>query len=295
MDKLLKEFIEYLQVEKGLSANTQAAYQRDLHKFITYQKCKNKQNLEEIDKDFLAGYLYFLRKKSESPATIARQMSSLRGFFKFLCMEKYLEKDPTVYLETPKCPQKLPRVLSEEEVDRLMQAPQGTNPLQLRDKAILELLYATGMRVSELVNLNVQQLNLELAYVRCFGKGNKERIIPLGAFAAESIKIYLKKGRPFLIRNPQETTLFINYHGKHMTRQGIWKMIKKRAGESRIGKEITPHTLRHSFATHLLANGADLRSVQELLGHTDVSTTQIYTHLTKNKLKEIYQKTHPRA
>lgn len=295
MDKLLKEFIEYLQVERGLSVNTQAAYQRDLSKFITYQKSKNKQKVEDVDKDFLAGYLYFLRKKNESPATVARQMASLRSFFKFLCMEKYLEVNPTIYLETPKLPQKLPRVLSEEEVDRLMQAPQGITPIQLRDKAMLELLYATGMRVSELVNLNMQQLNLDLAYVRCLGKGNKERIIPLGALAAESIKKYLEKGRPLLLKNPHETTIFINHHGKRMSRQGFWKIIKKRASESQIGKEITPHTLRHSFATHLLANGADLRSVQELLGHADVSTTQIYTHLTKSKLKEIYLKAHPRA
>ena len=295
MDELLRNFIEYLQVERGLSNNTLEAYERDLRKFIKYQKEKDNIKFAEIDKNFLAGYLYFLRKSQASPTSVARQLAALRGFFKFLCMEKQLETDPTVFLETPKLPKKLPRILSEEEVDQLLQTPHGLAPFALRDKAMLELIYATGMRVSELVNLKMSQLNLELAYVRCMGKGSKERIIPMGSLAAESLQFYLDKGRPKLSKNSQELTLFLNHHGKGMTRQGFWGIIKKRALEAGINKEITPHTLRHSFATHLLANGADLRSVQELLGHADVSTTQIYTHLTGKKIKEIYLKTHPRA
>jgi integrase/recombinase XerD len=291
----IQEFLIYLQVERGLAENTLVAYKRDLEKFSCYLKEKEKLDLKKVDKNFLAGYFYFLHKKGESSASIARQLASLRSFFKFLCLEEYLETNPTVYLETPKLSQKLPRVLSENEVDKLLETPQGIGPLNLRDKAMLELMYATGMRVSELVNLTVQQLNLDLAYVRCLGKGNKERIIPLGSQAAKSLKVYLQKGRPQLVKNPRETALFVNFHGRGITRQGFWKIIKKRAKEAGINKKITPHTLRHSFATHLLANGADLRSVQELLGHADVSTTQIYTHLTKNKLREIYLQTHPRA
>ena len=295
VDDLLQEFLIYLQVEKGLAKNTLVAYEHDLKKFISYLKQEKELALNEIDKNFLAAYFYFLRKRGDSPASTARELASLRGFFKFLCMEEYLETNPTIYIETPKLPQKLPRVLSEEEVERLLEIPQGIEPLTLRDKAMLELMYATGMRVSELVNLTIHQLNLDLAYLRCLGKGNKERIIPLGSQAAKSLQVYLQKGRPLLVKNPRETVLFVNHHGRGITRQGFWKIIKKRAREAGIYKEITPHTLRHSFATHLLANGADLRSVQELLGHADVSTTQIYTHLTKNKLREIYLKTHPRA
>jgi integrase/recombinase XerD len=295
VDDLLQEFLIYLQVEKGLAKNTLVAYEHDLKKFISYLKQAKELALNEIDKNFLAAYFYFLRKRGDSPASTARELASLRGFFKFLCMEEYLETNPTIYIETPKLPQKLPRVLSEEEVERLLEIPQGIAPLTLRDRAMLELMYATGMRVSELVNLTIQQLNLDFAYVRCLGKGNKERIIPLGSQAVKSLQVYLEKGRPLLVKNPRETALFVNHHGRGITRQGFWKIIKQRAREAGIYKEITPHTLRHSFATHLLANGADLRSVQELLGHADVSTTQIYTHLTKNKLREIYLKTHPRA
>ena len=295
MEDLLQEFLIYLQVEKGLAQNTLLAYQHDLKKFILFLQRENIKELKEVDKNLLAGYLYFLRKNKDAPVSIARHLASLRGFFKFLCMEEYLPLNPSVYLETPKLPQKLPQVLSEEEADRLLTMPQSVNPLTLRDKAMLELIYATGMRVSELVNLTVKQVNLDLGYVRCLGKGSKERIIPLGSKAAQSIQIYLKKSRSSLVKNPREDHLFLNHHGRCITRQWFWKIIKKRASDAGINKDISPHTLRHSFATHLLSNGADLRSVQEMLGHTDVSTTQIYTHLTKNKLREIYLKTHPRA
>lgn len=295
MDKLLEGFLEYLCVEKGLTANTLVAYRRDLEKFFLY--CKNKEvtNPQSIDRNFLAVYIYVLKRRQDSPATIARQIASLKGYFKFLCLENLIESDPTVNLESPKLEKKLPKVLSMAEVDKLLKTPSGYEPLQLRDKSMLELIYATGLRVSELINLTVKQVNIDLAYVRCMGKGNKERIIPMGSFAAKSIMTYLEKGRPYIIKNPYEDILFLNHHGQRMTRQGFWKIIKKHARTTGISKEITPHTLRHSFATHLLINGADLRSVQELLGHADISTTQIYTHLTNKRLQEVYKQTHPRA
>ncbi len=295
MDKLLAEFIEYLQVEKGLARNTLDSYRRDVTKFLVYLQNMKKVKIEEIDKDLLAGYIFFLKKSMSSPATVARGLSSLKSFFRFLCLEKYLEVDPSVYLDTPKLAQKLPRVLTQEEVDRLLAAPRGFDPRTFRDRTMLEVIYATGMRVSELISLDINHVEVDLAFVRCAGKGNKERIIPIGSLAAHCLKEYLDRVRPLLVKKPGEKALFLNQQGKRMTRQGFWKIIKKYAVATGINKEITPHTLRHSFATHLLNNGADLRSVQELLGHVDISTTQIYTHLTKSQLKEIYNKTHPRA
>ena len=295
MDEHLRHFLEYLLVEKGLAANTINAYRRDITKFLKYITEKGRNTVAEIDKDFLAAYLLRLRKANEAPATMARQVASLRGFFRFLCMENILTEDPSIHIETPKIPQKLPRVLSIEETDNLLQAVPGSNPSLIRDQAMLEMMYATGMRVSELVGLNLKQVDLTLNYVRCTGKGDKERIIPLGSVAAKAAADYLGYARPKLVQDPREKAFFVNTRGRRITRQGFWKIIKKHARVKGIRRNITPHTLRHSFATHLLSNGADLRSVQELLGHADVATTQIYTHLTRSKLKEVYDKTHPRA
>lgn len=295
MDKHLQAFLEYLLVEKGLADNTLAAYKRDLKKFFRYLEGKKAESLESVSRDTLSAYILYIRKKGESPATLARQIASLKGFFRFLCLEGVIETDPSLLLESPRLPQRLPRVLSESEVDNLLSIKESSKPAALRDKAMLETLYATGMRVSELVNLNMSQVDLDMEYVRCLGKGNKERIIPLGAVSVEALKQYLAYGRPKLLKNISEKAVFLNYLGKRMTRQGLWKILKRFARASGITRDITPHTLRHSFATHLLTNGADLRSVQELLGHADVATTQIYTHLTGSKLKEIYEKTHPRA
>ncbi|MFZ5754860.1 MAG: site-specific tyrosine recombinase XerD [Bacillota bacterium] len=295
MDKLLAEFIEYLQVEKGLSRNTLDSYKRDVTKFLMYLQNTKKVKIEEIDKDLLAGYVFYLKKSTFSPATVARGISSLKGFFRFLCLEKYLEADPSIHLDAPKLTEKLPKVLTVEEVDKLLAGPRGSDPGNLRDKTMLEVMYATGMRVSELTGLDLNHVDVDLAFVRCVGKGNKERIIPIGSLAVHSLQQYLERARPLLVKKTGEKALFLNYHGKRMTRQSFWKIIKKYAVAVGINKEISPHTLRHSFATHLLINGADLRSVQELLGHADISTTQIYTHLTKSKLKEVYNKTHPRA
>ncbi|MFY9174438.1 MAG: site-specific tyrosine recombinase XerD [Peptococcia bacterium] len=295
MDKYLQSFLEYLLVEKGLSANTLEAYRRDISRLNKYLEEKKIGKLEEVTKDTLASYLYSLKKAGQSPATIAREIASLRSYFRFLCLDGVIEKDPSLNLETPKLPQKLPKVLTEEDTATLLEKPEKMGPLEIRNLAVLEVLYATGMRVTELVNLNLGQVDLDLAFVRCLGKGSKERIIPLGAIAVEVLKVYLKESRPFLLKDVSERALFLNNRGGRLSRQSYWKIIKEQARNTGVNSAITPHTLRHSFATHLLANGADLRSVQELLGHSDISTTQIYTHLTHGRMKEVYKKTHPRA
>ncbi len=239
-------------------------------------------------------YIYTLQLKGLSSATVSRHLASLRSFYKFLVREEMAPKDPTVDLESPKHPQKLPRVLTTEEVDLLLGQPGIGDPAGLRDKAMFELLYATGIRVSELVSLNLDQVHIDNGFIRCFGKGEKERIVPMGDIAVRYLREYLARGRSKLIRE-NTPSFFVNQRGRRLTRQGFWKIIKKYARQAGITKDVTPHTLRHSFATHLLENGADIRSVQAMLGHADISTTQIYTHLTKNKLKEIYDHTHPRA
>lgn len=295
MDELLCTFLEYLQVEKGYSPNTVASYKSDLKKFLDFSKTKNKTDIREVKRDYLAAYIFNLHKGKNSPATMARHIASLKGFFRFLCLENILEIDPSINIETPKLAKKLPKVLTVDEVDMLLRDPLDVSFFSIRDKAMLELLYATGMRVSELINLDLIQIDLDMCFVRCTGKGDKERIIPIGSLAVKSIKTYLEFARSKLTGIKTTNALFLNNHGQRLTRQGFWKIIKKHALVKGIKKDITPHTLRHSFATHLLANGADLRSVQELLGHADVATTQIYTHLTKSRLKEVYESTHPRA
>jgi integrase/recombinase XerD len=236
-----------------------------------------------------------LQEKGRATATLSRNMASIRAFYQFLVRDKFIDKDPSIHLETPKIEKRLPKVLSVEEVERLLDSPPMNHPAGLRDKAMLELLYATGIRVSELVNLSVLDVNLEMGFVKCMGKGSKERIIPLGSVAIQMVRHYLQAGRPRLVKEQGETALFLNHVGKQITRQGFWKIIKRYAQKANVRAEITPHTLRHSFATHLLENGADLRSVQEMLGHADISTTQIYTHVTRTRIKDIYAKTHPRA
>lgn len=228
-------------------------------------------------------------------STISRNLAAIKSFYQYMVRERYLEKDPAAAMESPKLEKKLPRILTIGEVEQLLKQPDGLLPTGLRDKAMLELLYATGIRVSELISLHISDVNLELGYIKCYGKGAKERIVPLGSIAARCVQEYLSKGRGKMVRSYEEPALFVNHHGNQLTRQGFWKIIKKYALEANIQKEITPHTLRHSFATHLLENGADLRSVQEMLGHADISTTQIYTHVTNKHLKEVYDRTHPRA
>lgn len=295
MLELLDEYIYHLAVERGLAENTLLSYQGDLHGYLAFCRKCGLASLAQADKDIVMSYLFQLQLQGRSPATIARRLAAVRSFYKYLVGEDILTKDPTADLEFPRPAQKLPRVLSVEEVETLLSQPLISQPAGIRDKAMLELLYATGIRVSELVALNLEHINTDSGFVRCYGKGAKERIVPVGDVAVRFLREYLARGRSKLTKPGVTPALFVNQHGRRLTRQGFWKIIKKYAAKAKIYKEITPHTFRHSFATHLLENGADLRSVQEMLGHADISTTQIYTHLTKQRMKEVYNRTHPRA
>lgn len=294
MEDLVDAFIHYLAVEKGLARNTTSSYRFDLNQYWLFCQAQQLDPLKE-GRGAVMAYLLKLKKDGRAPSTVSRHLAALKSFYRFLVQEGVISADPTANLESPRLAQRLPRVLTPEEVDRLLAQPRTSSAAGLRDKAMLELLYATGLRVSELISLDLDDVNLEHGFVRCFGKGSKERIIPLGSVAAFYVSEYLKRARAKLTRGRSTPALFINQQGHRLTRQGFWKIIKKYARQGRITKVITPHTLRHSFATHLLENGADLRSVQELLGHADIATTQIYTHLTRTRLREIYDRAHPRA
>lgn len=295
MDEQLKDFMQYLIVEKGLSNNTIMAYERDLKSYLHYLiNVESVHSLNDVQRVYIVHFLRFLKEQGKSQKTLARHIASVRAFHQFLLRAKETEQDPSVQIETPRLERSLPNVLSLKEVEILLEAPKPHDHFGIRDKAMLELLYATGIRVSELIGLEIDNVQLSLGFVRCIG--NKERIIPIGRAASEAIKQYLEEGRPcFVSTKHQEQALFLNHHGKRLTRQGFWKILKKLTKEAGIDKELTPHTLRHSFATHLLENGADLRAVQEMLGHADISTTQIYTQVSKTKLKDVYSKFHPRA
>jgi integrase/recombinase XerD len=295
LETRVNEFINYLSVERGLAKNTLESYGRDLRQFQKYLDVSQLDIIKNSTRDTILNYLNSLQSKGRSVSTISRNLAAIKSFYQYLVRERHLEKDPAINLESPRPEKKLPRILTINEVEELLVQPNILLPTGLRDKAMLELLYATGIRVSELTSLNISDINLDMGYIKCYGKGSKERIVPLGSIAVKCVQEYVAKGRPKLVRSYEEGALFVNHHGKRLTRQGFWKIIKKYALEANILKAITPHTLRHSFATHLLENGADLRSVQEMLGHADISTTQIYTHVTKNRLKEVYDKTHPRA
>ncbi len=288
-----QEFLTYLVVEKGLAANTIESYRHDLDRFRNYLEQKGRE-LTEVERLDLVDYLKGLYSAGYKPASIARGVASLRSFFRFLAADGHIRQDPAELLESPKRWQTLPKYLRPDEVDRLLAQADPATPEGLRDKAMLELLYATGLRVSELVKVKVQDLNLQIGYMTCLGKGSKERIIPVGNQARDWILRYIREGRNLLLKEP-EPYLFLNRQGKPLTRQGFWKMIKRYGLKAGIVKNITPHLLRHSFATHLLERGADLRSLQLMLGHADISTTQIYTFVTQSRLKEIYKKYHPRS
>ncbi|CAM4040967.1 recombinase XerD [Bacillus manliponensis] len=296
MEDQLKDFIHYMVVEKGLAKNTVVSYERDLKSYVQYiQKVEQVTTFHEVTRLHILGFLHHLKESGKSSKTMARHIASVRSFHQFLLRERVVEHDPTVHIETPQGERKLPKVLSVDEVEALLQTPKAVNAFGLRDKAMLELLYATGLRVSELIDLNLSDVHLTMGFVRCVGKGNKERIIPLGRLATEAIQSYIERGRHELLGKKTIDALFLNHHGNRLSRQGFWKILKKLAKEANIQKELTPHTLRHSFATHLLENGADLRAVQEMLGHADISTTQIYTHVSKTRLKDVYKQFHPRA
>ncbi|MFZ7945127.1 MULTISPECIES: site-specific tyrosine recombinase XerD [Bacillaceae] len=297
MEDQLKNFMYYLTVEKALAKNTIVSYERDLKSYLQYLKnIESIQLLNEVQRVHIIHFLAFLKDQGKSTKTLARHIASVRAFHQFLLRDKAADQDPSVLLETPKLERAQPKVLSLQEVEILLDAPNLHDHFGMRDKAMLELLYATGIRVSELIGLDLEHIHLTMGFVRCIGQGNKERIIPIGRTATEAIGHYLEHSRPhFVTAKHHDNALFLNHQGHRLTRQGFWKILKKLAIKAGITKELTPHTLRHSFATHLLENGADLKAVQEMLGHADISTTQIYSNVSKTKLKDVYSKFHPRA
>ena len=289
-------FLEYLTVELGLSANTRQAYERDLRLFCKTLGFKNSDALVNVSREQITGYMTQLKEEGLAAATIARKLAAIKAFYRFMTAEGYMDANPAEVVEAGTKGIKLPRVLSEDEVVRLLNQPDITTAEGFRDRTMLEVLYATGMRVSELISLTLERVDLNMKYIIAFGKGSKERIVPLGSVAAEFLQQYLEKVRPKLTHAGRNTNIvFLAFGGHELTRQRFWQIIRAYGRKANINKALTPHILRHSFATHLLDNGADLRSVQELLGHSDISTTQIYTHLTNKRLRDIYAKAHPRA
>ncbi|NLM21484.1 MAG: site-specific tyrosine recombinase XerD [Peptococcaceae bacterium] len=304
---ILEDYFYYLQVEKGLARNSCTNYYRDLQKLHIFLESRSKDFLTCRTTD-LQSFLKEEKEKGISTRSLARYCAAFRGFYGYLIGENLISEDPTIYLAVPKLAQNLPSYCNETMLNRaLSRENNGLNPekdtnlLALRDRAIVEVLYGSGLRVSELLKLSLNDISLDLGYIRCRGKGNKERIVPLGEPGIAIIKDYISRSRKFLLKQNKKATaetnniLFLNAKGKPLTRQGIWRIIKRWAGENGLDKNIYPHALRHSFATHLLDNGADLRSVQEMLGHADISTTQIYTHLSRRHLLEVFRKAHPRA
>ena len=292
MPSVLEEYLQHLVVEKGLSANSVEAYQRDLADFLDFLK-EVGATIDTATPAAISGYLVFLSSSGLSPATIQRRLSALRGLYRFLVLEGVIEDDPTVAVESPRRWQRLPSVLSLEEVNALLDAPDVSTPLGARDKAMLEMLYATGIRVSELVGLKGDNLDMNKGVIRFWGKGSKERVVPVGMAAWSALKAYLPH-REKMVKN-DDPHLFLNRRGRGLTRQRFWQIVKEYAAKVGITKPISPHTLRHSFATHLLERGLDLRLLQEMLGHASLSTTEIYTHVATHHLEEVYKKSHPRA
>lgn len=294
MLELVNQFLDYLSVERGLSQNTIKSYRQDLIKFIEYISSRNIKKIENVTKPDISRYPFFVKDKGLSASSISRNLVAVKTFFRFLTAERIIAEDVAELMESPRLLRSLPEVLGMSEVSRMLEAPNKRDLLGARDKAALELMYATGMRVSEMVELMVGNLNLDMGFIRCVGKGGKERIIPVGREAKFALTKYLAKSRPKLSKLSQDRHLFLSRLGRKISRQSFWKMIKKYARLVGIKRKIAPHTLRHSFATHLLERGADLRVVQEMLGHADISTTQIYTHINKERLKSIHHKYHPR-
>ncbi|NLJ99866.1 MAG: site-specific tyrosine recombinase XerD [Clostridia bacterium] len=295
MKQEIRDFLNYLVVERGLSQNTLDAYNRDLGSFKIFLRDNAIDSYQNVTKKTIIEYLIYLQRLDRAPATIARHLAAVKSFYRFRVLEEKQMEDPSDGLETPRLGRHLPEVLTQGEVERLLNQPDITKPGGMRDKAILEVLYGTGLRVSELISLNLGDINCKMGYVHCLGKGEKERIVPLGGTAIFHMEKYLDHGRGKLLKKGRSKALFLNYRGGRLTRQGCWKLIKKYAKQSGINKDIAPHTFRHTFATHLLQNGADLRSVQEMLGHADIATTQIYTHLAPDRLRAVYNDAHPRA
>jgi len=294
MQEYIEAFLNYLSVERGLALNTISSYGEDLKFYSDFLNNKKISSLAGVNKNHIVDFMFSQKDKGISANSIARRLTAIRVFHRFLVRDRILKEDPTSLIDSPKLWKKIPDALSLNEVELLLNQPSIRDRQGLRDKAILETLYATGMRISEAASLKVNNANLEVGFVRCIGKGNKERIIPLGKKAIEYIRKYLDSARPEFLKNKNSDFLFISRLGTRISRQSLWKIIKKYAKEADIKKPIKPHILRHSFATHLLEHGADLRSVQEMLGHSNISTTQIYTHINKDRLKNIHKAFHPR-
>lgn len=294
MEENIVNFTVYLKNYKSSSENTILSYQRDLKNFYKFMNQFGVEQIQKINKTNIMAYVYELQKSNKASATISRNIASLRAFFQYLLKVGIIKENPAMDLESPRVEKKFPEILPLEKVELLLEQPSDKDCKGIRDKAMLELLYATGIRVTELISLKTSEICLSLEYIKCIGQ-DKTRIIPLGSKAIQALEKYMSDVRSEMVKEPKETTLFVNCSGRPMTRQGFWKIIKAYAKKAEIKEDITPHMLRHSFAVHLIENGADLQSVQEMLGHSDISTTQVYAKINKSKLKEVYSKTHPRA
>ncbi|NCB39056.1 MAG: site-specific tyrosine recombinase XerD [Erysipelotrichia bacterium] len=292
---LLEQFLNYLSIEKGLRPKSLEAYRRDLQDWLNFTDERERAVTSSSIDSLLSLFLVHMHDRGLSPRSMARKSSALKGFYRFLLREGHIEHDPTMLLERPRIGRALPKVLSQQEIERILQQPDLSSPFGLRDRAILEMLYATGIRESELIDLKLGSLNAAAEFLTVIGKGGRERIVPVGMFAINAVNDYIIKGRPQLIKDITERTLFLNPYGKSMSRMGLWKIIRKYALMAAITRDVSPHVFRHSCATHMLEGGASILAVQEMLGHVDVSTTQIYTHLTSKDLKNIHRKAHPRG
>jgi integrase/recombinase XerD len=299
-EHLVLDFLAYLEFERGLSRNTLEAYRSDLLQFGRFLDARAADAVTAGPAD-VADFLSFLAdgdgdtRPGASPATVHRKAACLRSFYRHLRREGIRESDPTATISGPRRGRKLPKVLNRGEVGRLLQQPRGTAPTALRDRALLELMYACGLRASEAIGIEIADIDLEVAVLRARGKGSKERVVPIGRAAIDAVRIYLERGRPALVHGGLVPNLFVNFRGEPLTRQGLYKIVRRHATSAGLADRMSPHTLRHTFATHLLAGGCDLRSVQEMLGHADVATTQLYTHLSSERLKDVYFRAHPRA
>ena len=292
MENILKEYINFLKIEKRYSSNTVQAYYRDISRFFQFA---GEGQVETVDSTKIRSYIMKCLGEGRNSRSTARYLSSLKSFFKFLCEENYLKDNPAEILESPKLWRKLPIIISLDEVEALLACPDPKTLFGIRDKAMLEVLYATGLRVSELISLKSSDVDLQVGFLRSMGKGSKERVVPLGAVAQSAVQDYIDIARRVLLKGNTAHELFITRRGSKMTRQGFWKILRAYALKANIRTNVSPHTLRHAFATHLLERGADLRSVQEMLGHADISTTQIYTHILQDRMRQVHDKFHPRA
>ena len=295
----VQQFLDFLLVEKGYSNNTIVAYRNDLAQLVAFlatdKQMEKPLDWKKVNRDTIIDYILHLREREYASSTVARKSAAVKSFFHFLFQTGVLSDDPTATLESPRVKKRLPRSASPEDIEELLTAPRGDGPKALRDRALLELLYATGMRVTELISLDLEGVDLDTGTVRCYGKGAKERLVPIHSRAVEALRRYLDKGRSQFLRDDGEKALFLNPRGQRLTRQGLWLIVKQYVEQAGLGSVITPHTLRHSFATHMLNRGANLRNVQHLLGHASLATTQVYTHVTQSQARKVYLAAHPRA